>query len=106
MIAKTIKNSKEARYFSGYEYLIEISGEAWDQIDEADKKILIYHELLHINPVFNEKKEEWNFKLNKHEFADFHAVNNKFGGDYQRRIKTIVSSLYDIDPNEEQNLSF
>src|SRR5690554_5456107 len=46
--AKCIKSSREVKYYSGNDYLIEISGELWDMLDSETREMLVYHQLLHI----------------------------------------------------------
>lgn len=104
-VARCLKNTRETKYYSGFDYLIEVSGEAWDHLDEKTKYLLVYHQLLHIQPVFNEKKEEWNFKLRPHDFADFYEVNDKHGSDWYKVIQSTVSSLYDMNPMEEGRIT-
>ena len=51
------KASREVKYYSGNDYLIEISGELWDMLDNQTKEMLLYHELLHVDPNFKSKTE-------------------------------------------------
>jgi predicted metallopeptidase len=106
VVAKCLKCSREIKYYSGYDYLIEISGEAWDHLDEKTKYMLIYHEMLHIQPVFNEKKEEWNYRVRPHDFGDFYEINDKHGSDWYKTVQSTVSSLYDMNPMEEGKITF
>ena len=105
-VARCLKNPRETKFFSGYDYLIEVSGEAWKFLDEKSKYMLVYHELLHVHPVYNEKKDEWNFKIRQHDFADFYEINDKHGSDWQKLIQSTVSSLYDMNPTEEGSITF
>src|SRR5699024_9629002 len=63
--AKCVKASREVKYYSGNDYLIEISGEMWDMLDQETREMVAFHQLLHINPVFKPKKEEWKMKKRK-----------------------------------------
>jgi predicted metallopeptidase len=105
-VAKCMKCSREVKYYSGNDYLIEISGEVWDMLDHNAKFMLVYHELLHIQPVYNEKKEEWAMKTRPHDFGDFYEINDRHGSDWYKMIQTTVSSLYDMDPTLEGKISF
>ena len=55
--AKCIKATREVKYYSGNDYLIEISGEMWDMLDTQTKEMVLYHELLHIDPSFKSKTQ-------------------------------------------------
>ncbi len=46
--AKCMKASREVKHYSGNDYLIEISGELWDMLDNDTKEMMLYHELLHV----------------------------------------------------------
>lgn len=105
LVAKCLKCTREVKYYSGYDYIIEISGEAWDHIDSKTKYMLMYHELLHIQPSFNEKKQEWSYKVRPHDFGDFYEINDKHGTDWYKTIQSTVSSLYDMNPHEEGKIS-
>lgn len=103
--AKCMKATREVKYYSGNDYLIEISGELWDMLDEDTREMLIYHELLHIDPVFKAKNQEWKMKLRKPDFADFYQINDRFGNEWYKTIQATVSSLYDMDPRQEGKVS-
>ena len=103
--AKCMKASREVKYYSGNDYLIEISGELWDMLDEKTKYMLVYHELLHIDPVFKAKNEQWKFKIRRHDFGDFYEINDKHGNEWYKTIQATVSSLYDLDPKKETKVT-
>lgn len=106
VVAKCLKCSREVKYYSGYDYLIEISGEAWDHLDQKTKYMLVYHELLHIQPVYSDKKDEWNFRVRPHDFGDFYEINDKHGADWYKTVQSTVSSLYDMNPTDEGKITF
>lgn len=99
--AKAMKASRETKYYSGNDYLIEISGDVWDLLDFQTRYVLVYHQLLHLNPVYKAKKQEWVFKIRKHDYSDFYEINNEYGNKWYQYIQSTVSSLYDLDPKEE-----
>lgn len=105
-VARCLKATREVKFYSGYDYIIQVSGEAWDHIDDKTKYMLVYHELLHVQPVFNDKKEEWNFKVRPHDFADFFEINDKHGSEWYKTVQATVSSLYDMNPLEEGSINF
>ncbi len=102
--AKCIKASREVKHYSGNDYLIEISGELWDMLDSESKEMLLYHQLLHIDPVFKAKTQEWKMNLRKPDFADFYTINDKYGNEWYKAIQATVSSLYDLDPKQESRV--
>ncbi|MEX0661142.1 MAG: putative metallopeptidase [Balneolaceae bacterium] len=103
--AKCVKANREVKHYSGNDYLIEISGDLWDMLDSDTKKMLLYHQLLHIDPVFKAKNSEWKMQVRKPDFSDFYEINDKFGNEWYKTIQATVSSLYDLDPRQEGKVS-
>jgi hypothetical protein len=99
--AKCMKASREVKHYSGNDYLIEVSGDLWDMLDTDTKKMLLYHQLLHIDPVFKAKNQEWKMQVRKPDFSDFYEINDKFGNEWYKTIQATVSSLHDLDPRQE-----
>lgn len=103
--AKCMKATREVKHYSGHDYLIEVSGELWDMLDKDTRKMLLYHELLHIDPVFKAKNQEWKMQLRKPDFSDFYEINDSFGNVWYKTIQATASSLYDLDPRQESKVS-
>jgi hypothetical protein len=103
--AKCMKASREVKYYSGNDYLIEISGELWDMLDEKTKEMVLFHQLLHIDPVYKAKTQEWKMKIRKPDFADYYEINDKYGNEWYKTVQATVSSLYDLDPRRESKVS-
>jgi predicted metallopeptidase len=102
--AKCIKANREVKHYSGNDYLIEISGELWDMLDNDTKEMMLYHELLHVDPTFKSKTQEWKMTIRKPDFADFYTINDKFGNEWYKTIQATASSLYDLDPRQESKV--
>jgi membrane glycosyltransferase len=95
-----VRTGKELKFFSGFDYLIEMSGEVWDALDEPTRYILMLHELMHLLPVMNDKTGNWDFKLRDHDIQDFSSLIKKYGIDWVSKVKTIASSVYDLEPKD------
>ena len=104
-VATAIKSNLEVKFYSGNDYLIEISGEVWDMLDTANKKMVILHELLRLDPVFKSKTQEWKMKLRKPDFSDFYSINDKYGNEWYKTIQATAASLYDLDPRQERDVN-
>lgn len=102
--AKCMKANREVKYYSGNDYLIEISGELWDMLDKDSRKMLLYHELLQVDPTYKSKNNEWVMKTRKPDFSDFYEINDKFGNEWYKTIQATASSLYDLDPKQESKV--
>ena len=103
--AKCVKASREVKHYSGNDYLVEVSGELWDMLDNDTKKMLLYHQLLHVDPVFKAKNQEWKMKIRKPDFADYYEINDKYGNEWYKTVQATVSSLYDLDPKRESKVN-
>jgi len=99
-----MKATREVKHYSGNDYLIEVSGELWDMLDDDTRKMLIYHELLHIDPVFKAKNQEWKMKIRQPDFSDYYEINDTFGNEWYKTIQATASSLYDLDPKQESKV--
>jgi NTP pyrophosphatase (non-canonical NTP hydrolase) len=97
---KCVKSGKELKFFSTFDYLIEISGELWDALDEKTREILIEHELKHVLPVANDKTGDWEFKIRDHNVQDFASIIKKHGIDWISKVKASQASLYEIDEED------
>jgi len=102
--AKCMKATREVKHYSGNDYLIEVSGELWDMLDNDTRKMLIYHELLHIDRVFKAKNQEWKMKIRQPDFSDYYEINDTFGNEWYKTIQATASSLYDLDPKQESKV--
>lgn len=101
---KIIKTGRELKFFSELDYIVEISGELWDALDEETRNILLEHELRHILVVENEKTGDWTYKLRKHDLQDFSKLVAKHGAEWVRTVKLSLSSIYGLTPAEEDNI--
>lgn len=107
--AKTKKASKELKHHTGYDYMIQVSGELWDMLDSKTKYFLLWEELLKIDPVFKSKEQQWVMKLRKPNYSNFYEIIDGEGHEEAKRlhetIQATASSLYDLDPRQEDQIS-
>lgn len=101
---KCIKTGKELKFFTGHDYLVEISGDLWDSLDDSVRYVLLLHELLHIMPVMNEKTGEWKMKLRQHDIMDFSYIIKQHGTEWIDQVKLSISSIYDMGPAEQDRI--
>lgn len=97
--------NKHVKFFNDIDYVIEISGELWHQLDEETMKLLILHELMHIKVEYNEKKQTYQFKLKDHDVKDFSYIISKYGIDWLNKLKTEMASIFDMDPKDEKKIT-
>ena len=102
---RCIKTGKELKFFSDNDYLIEMSGELWDNLDDDTRYILMQHELMHIMPITNEKTGDITFKIRPHDIEDFSTLLKKHGPDWISKVKLSISSIYDMTPAEQDAIT-
>ncbi|MBN8547050.1 MAG: hypothetical protein J0L60_13040 [Ignavibacteria bacterium] len=102
--SKTFKTSPELRFFSGFDYIVEVSLDLWTALDEAERYILMHHELLHILPIMNEKTGDYDFKIRKPDFIAFKSILDKYGADWKQKIKLSLSSIHNLTPAQEDSI--
>ena len=101
---RCIRASEELKFFSDNDYLIEISGELYDSMDDQTRYILLYHELMHVLPLMDDQTGDYKYTIRQHDLQDFSRVINTYGVDWINQIKLTVSSLYDLSPKSEDSI--
>lgn len=102
--SKTIKASSLVTHYSGNHFIVQVSGELWDMLDEETRDILMWHQLLHIEARYNEKSREWKYSLRKHDYSDFYEILKSEGAHWYQVVQSVMSSLYDLDPRQENKV--
>lgn len=101
---KCIKANSEVKFFSDNDYIIEISGELWDQLDDDTRYVLMYHELMHVLPIMDESTGDYKYTIRQHDLQDFNRLINKYGVKWISTIKLSISSIYDLSPSAEDSI--
>lgn len=102
-VGKCIRASKELKYFGKLDYVIELSKDVWEKIDQKTKEIVMLHELLHILLKTN-SNGDLNTKILDHDIKDFSLIIKKYGVDWFKKFKVEVSSIRDLDPTKTDNI--
>jgi len=100
---KCIKSSDELKYFSSYDYVIQMSGELWDVLGDDEKYILMQHELMHVFVTYD-KKGDIQYKIRQHDFEDFRIIIEKNGMDWLKVINASTETLYDLEPDPTRKI--
>lgn len=100
---RCIRSNNTVKYFSDYDYVIEVSGDLWDNLNELTQEILIWHELNHIL-VETTKNGETLYKVRDHDIQDFSEIIKAYGIDWFNDLRTISSSVYDLEPVDERKI--
>lgn len=98
---KCIRAGKQLKFFSDYDYIIQISKDYWDNLKEETRKILVLHECLHIKTTYK-KDGTILYQLNQHDVEDFAQLLDKYGVHWLRQVNLVKEHLQDKD-NDEKN---
>lgn len=93
---RCIKASNELKLFSEFDYIVELSGSLWETLEQKQKYLLLYHQILHIE-IDYDKEGNVKFLLKDHNIKDFKQIISKHGIDWIQNISLINSSIYDTD---------
>ena len=99
---RCIRANSMTKLFGECDYIIQMSGDLWDRLDEERQEILMYHELLHIL-VTQDKKGNSVYKLRDHDVQDFEAIIRKYGIEWLSELKDLHASVYDLEPEALDN---
>lgn len=114
LVYPTISKKKPARafvtpplvkFYSSNDFALLISGEVWDMLDDDTRKMMLLHQLLHFDATYNSKKAIWKYSIRKPEYTDYYQIADKFGSEWHKTIQATMSSLYDLDPKQESQIS-
>lgn len=94
---RCVKSGNQLKYFSGYQYLIQISEQLWNILPDQTRYLLIYHELLHIDVRWSKNATKPVYAIRDHTVKDFRQIVQKYGIDWIREIELLSSSLSDRD---------
>lgn len=97
-IGRVIKANSHTKFYSDYDYVIEISGDFWDALTKDEvKNIIMLHELMHIKVIYNEKKGHFVYKLQDHDVKDFHYIISKYGIEWLEKVNLTFQSVYELE---------
>ena len=101
---KCTKCNTLMQHYTGYNFVIQISGEMWDMLDRETRRILMLHELMHVGAQYSVKQREWKYSVVPHDFEDFYRIIKAHGLEWYQTIQSTVGSLYDLDPRDENKV--
>jgi hypothetical protein len=90
-MGKCSKASQKLKFLTDLDYIVEVWKVAWDSADHATKKALLYHELLHIDPM-RKKDGSIMWGIRDHDVEEFLEVADKYGP-WDHSLKTLMESI-------------
>jgi hypothetical protein len=102
--ARCVLANNHLQFFAGVDYIIEVSGDLWESLDDDTRAVLVYHELLHVLPLYNAKKDTWSYRLRDHDLQDFSEIIREYGLDWLTTLRNTFNSTYDIDPEKAEGM--
>jgi len=101
---RCIISNPMVKLFGECDFIIQMSGDLWDKLDDGRKRILLEHELLHVGCTQN-KNGEWKYYIVRHNIEDFRIILEKYGFNWLNELKTIQSSILDVEEIELDGFS-
>lgn len=92
---RCVRSGKELKFFSGYDYLIQMSEQLWDQLNQQQRYLLTLHELLHIDVVYK-KDGSVSYNIKDHDIQDFKQIITKYGVDWITQVTVLNQSINDL----------
>ena len=96
--------SNLVNFFGEADFVVSASGDLWDALTPPLRSILMYHELLHIMCIQNEKTGDWKFSLRDHDIQEFREIINSYGIDWLDEVKTTFIESGGFEPGEIDTL--
>ena len=93
--AHIFKVNNYLKMFTDIDYIVEVSGDIWEMLDDEMKKILIEHELKHVCITETEDGAP-KLKLYKHDIQDFKSIIQKYGLDWTTKKELIVDQYKEL----------
>ena len=100
LAGRCVLSNPMLKLFGECDYIIQMSGDLWDKLDDARKEILMWHELMHVLPVQNTKTGNLDFKLRDHDVKDFIVIIKQYGIDWLSEVKALFASVYNLEPKD------
>ncbi len=84
-------------YLTGYDYVIEVWGEWWDEASLQEKEALLCHELRHIARVTTSQgKVKW--VLRRHDVEEFLEIVNAYGA-WEPSLRALSNAIKQYEEN-------
>lgn len=98
---KTVLANNELKVLGNCDYVIEISGELWDVLNEIDREFIVLHYLKKIQVTYDEKSKEPKLGLRKYDIETYREVYERYGVEQFDRIRAQAASVYELEPAQQ-----
>jgi predicted metallopeptidase len=98
-VARVFRASNHVKLFSGFDYVVEISGQFWDMLPAETHPVIMMHECCHMH-VKTDKQGRYIFQIIDHNVKDFHSVIEKYGIDWLSTLGRVVADATDAEEDE------
>jgi predicted metallopeptidase len=107
-VARIVRTSKELKLFSSFDYIIEFSGEIWDNINDKVRQVIVEHELRHVYTKFDDNSGAFKYLLVNHNVLDFKEILSTYGiewfGDLQNKVVDLYANNAKIKDSDEKDV--
>jgi predicted metallopeptidase len=103
VVGKCIRPNAELQYFSGFDFIIELSSDTFEGLTIETRKALLWHELKHIL-ITTDKDGNTQYKIAPHDLNDFYNIVDALGLDWLNSIKVTAASVNDLTPDMQDKI--
>lgn len=96
-VAKFVKSNPEVQLYSGHQYIIELSMDVWDMIQDDLRYKILEHNLRRIFVDINDKTGEFEYKEIKPDIQEYFTMLNAYDVSWISDLKTITESVRQLD---------
>ena len=103
MAGRCIRSGSELKFFSDFDYLVEISDDLWHLLPLEVKEHLVHHELKHVMIALDKDGNEV-YQLQDHDVKDFAELIERFGINWLSTVRSSMKSAYKLSPEDERKI--
>lgn len=102
VVAHIYRVPEKLKIISDMDYVVEVSGIIWENLDDDTRKIVMEHELMHL---YVTETEEGKLKkaLLKHDCEDFHQILAKYGLDWYAPVSMGLEQATEMMKEKEKS---
>lgn len=97
------KESDKSKILHGYDYVITLADDIWQEMAPKQREALLMHEILHISAEEDEQTGDIEFGINGHDTEEFRKVIEEYGfwNDNLERLAEVVEARTEEKPEKK-----
>jgi putative metallopeptidase len=75
-----------------FDFAILLNGDIWPRMPDKQKEALLDHELCHAMGEYDEEKDEWEWRIRKHDIEEFNCIVERYGA-WNKNAEEFLKSI-------------